>query len=406
MDKKPPNTSLKRSLSLTLMIFYGLGTILGAGFYALIGKVAKHSEMYTPLAILVAAIIACFTAISYAELSSRYPVSAGEAYFIEKAFHQKWLSKLIGWLTILTGLVSAAAIAHGFAGYFQIFIKMPEWYIITGLILILGAIAAWGITESVIVAMVITLVEIFGLLLVVYVARDHLTKLPIFYKQMLPSLNWVEWSGIFSGAFIAFYAYVGFEDMINVAEEVKNVKKTLPHAIFIAMASASLLYLLVAVTVVLALPIEDLAQSKAPLALVIEHQGYSPNIISLISLIAMVNGALIQIIMGSRILYGLANQKCAPSFFGRVNVKTQTPLLATLTIVIVTIIFAICFRIETLAKITSGILLCIFTFINLSLIIIKKTTKPQAGCACYSILFPIVGLVISILFLAIQLLGL
>lgn len=403
--KEGQSTPLKRSLSLTLMIFYGLGTILGAGFYALIGKVAKHSVMHTPLAFLVAALVAFFTAISYAELSSRFPVSAGGAYFVKKAFNKKWLSGLIGWLTILTGLVSAGAIANGFAGYLQVFVPIPQWLAIVGLIVVLGAIAVWGITESVITAMIITIIEIFGLLMVVFIAGEHLKQLPTVYKEMIPSFNWKEWSGIFSGAFLAFYAYIGFEDMVNVAEEVKNPERNLPYAIFIVMAAATLLYILVAVTVILAVPINQLGQSAAPLALVIQNQGYSPIIISGISLIAMVNGALVQIIMASRIMYGMANQKNAPKLFGKVNAKTQTPIIATAAMVIMTIFFALWLPMETLAKATSTILLCIFILINVSLIIIKRKTGKITGSACFSIWFPVIGAILCALFLVAQFLG-
>lgn len=402
MNNKATQTPLKRSISLPLIIFYGLGTILGAGFYALLGKVAKHSAMYCPIAFLIAALVAFFTAVSYAELSSRYPVSAGEAYFVKKAFNKQWLSAVVGWLTILTGLVSAGAIAHGFFGYFQVFVQMPEWVVICGLILALGAISAWGITQSVIIAMIITLIEIGGLLLVIFIAGEHLKQLPMVWQQMIPGFSWKEWSGIFTGAFLAFYAYVGFEDMENVAEEVKDPERNLPYAMFIVMIVATLLYLLVAVTVTLALPMEQLANSAAPLALIIEHQGYSPIIISLISLIAMVNGALVQIIMATRILYGMSKQKNAPEIFGRVNKKTQTPIIATIIITMMTLAFALWLPIETLAKTTSAILLCVFILINISLIIIKRRSGDQPGSASYSILFPIIGALLSALFLAVQ----
>lgn len=132
---------LKRNLSLMLVTFYGLGTILGAGIYALIGEIAQKSHEYTPISFLIAFIIALFTAISYAELCSRFPQSAGSALYVKKAFNKKWLSGLIGWLVTATGAVSAAALAHAFARYLNLFIGISPIIAITSLIFILSLIA-------------------------------------------------------------------------------------------------------------------------------------------------------------------------------------------------------------------------------------------------------------------------
>lgn len=404
-NKADSKVSLKRSISMPLMVFYGLGTILGAGFYALVGKVAAESALYTPLAFIIAAVVAFFTAISYAELSSRFPVSAGEAFYVKKAFHKKWLSSLIGWLTILTGIVSTGAIANGFAGYLQVFIPIPEWFGIFVMIGAVGLVAIWGITESAILATVITLIEIGGMILVVILAGEHLEKLPAVLPDMVPDLKWGVWSGIFSGAFLAFYAFIGFEDMVNVAEEVKDPQRNLPTAFIIVMITSTLLYVLVAVTIILALPLDQLARSAAPLALVMEHQGYSPLLISGISLIALINGGLVNMIMAARIMYGMANQKTAPAFLAKVNHKTQTPIIATGITIGITLVFALWLPIEMLAKITSAVLLCVFIMVNLSLIIIKLRGEQQPGSVCYSIGFPIVGAVLSALFLGIQLMN-
>ncbi|MGE4349538.1 MAG: APC family permease [Candidatus Berkiella sp.] len=402
MEKNKDKIALKRSLSLGLLIFYGLGTILGAGVYALIGKVAKHAALFSPIAFLLAALISFFTVVSYAELSSRYPVSAGEAYYVRKGFNRKWLSALTGWLIIFTGLVSSAAIANGFAGYLQVFISIPSWLAIIAVILLIATVALWGITESAIMATVITLAEIGGLLLIVFICGDDLKKLPDVWPQMVPSFHINDWSGIAIGAFIAFYAYVGFEDIINVAEEVMAPKENLPLTLFIVLGIATVLYLLVDLSVILALPINALAQSEAPLALVVEQKGYSPILITGISLIALVNGILAQIIMASRVLYGMANQNNAPQIFASVSKTTRTPVIATLLIATIVIIFALCFPIETLAKATSFILLCVFILINLSLIRIKLRYGTQSGSASYSMFFPIMGVVLSFLFLIAQ----
>lgn len=402
MEKNKDKVALKRSLSLGLLIFYGLGTILGAGVYALIGKVAKYAALFSPIAFLIAALIAFFTVVSYAELSSRYPVSAGEAYYVQKGFNRKWLSALTGWLIIFTGLVSSAAIANAFAGYLQVFISIPSWLAILSIVFLITAVALWGIAESAIMATVITLIEISGLLLIVFLCGDDLKKLPEVWPQMLPSFQLNDWSGIIAGAFIAFYAYIGFEDIINVAEEVMAPKENLPLTLFVVLSIATLLYLLVDFAVIMAIPIHDLSQSEAPLALVVQQKGYSPLLITGISLIALVNGILAQIIMASRVLYGMANQNNAPQIFTKVSKTTHTPVISTLLTATAVIVFALCFPIETLAKATSFILLCIFMLINTSLILIKLRFGKQSGSASYSMFFPIMGLILSLVFLCAQ----
>ena len=401
-DNNTESVSLKRSLSFALVTFYGLGTILGAGIYALVGKVAGHAGIFTPLAFLLASFIAFLTAISYAELSSRFPLSAGEAYYVRRAFGHDWLSGLIGWMVVFTGVVSAAAIAHGFVGYLRLFISIPSPLAMIGLIILLGAVAIWGIIESAMMAMLMTLIEIGGLLLVIYVAGNSLQRLPEVWHQMRFSLSMAGSSGVLAGAFIAFYAYIGFEDMVNIAEEIKHPEKTLPYAIFAALGIGTLLYVLVALVAILALPLEAFAQSEAPLALIFQLRGYSPSIIGMISLIAIVNGALVQIIMASRVIYGMAKQHNAPVLFATLYRRTQTPLIATLFVMAVIVMFALLFPIEMLAKITSAIILCIFIMMHLSLIAIKKRKEVQPNAVSYPILFPIAGAFLSALFLILQ----
>ncbi|WP_133126860.1 APC family permease [Legionella nagasakiensis] len=394
---------LKRSLSKLLITFYGLGTILGAGIYVLVGKVATHAGIYTPLAFLLASSIALFTAVSYAELSSRFPKSAGEAFYVQKAFQKQWLSAFIGWLVVFTGLVSAAAITRGFVGYFQLFIDVPSWVAIVFLVVFMGIIAIWGIKESAMMVMLITLIEVGGLVIIIFLASDSWHRLPGLWHAA-PSMSTLEWTGIFSGAFLAFYAYIGFEDMVNVAEEIKNPEKNLPPAIFWALGIATLLYLLVALAMILALPMDELAKSDAPLATFIAAKGFSPNLIALISLVAIINGALVQVIMASRVIYGMANQQNAPQCLATVHPRTQTPVVATLLVVTIILILALWFNIEALAKLTSTIILCVFMMIHLALIRIKWQKKVSRNAVSYSVFFPIAGFVLSTGFLFGQLL--
>ena len=399
--------TLKRSLSLPLITFYGLGTIIGAGIYVLIGVVASKAGMFSPLAFLLAAFIAGFTAFSYAELSSRLPRSAGEAVYIQEAFGKRWLSTIIGWSVVAIGLVSAATIANGFVGYLKIFIEIPDWLSITCLVISLGLIAAIGISQSVWIATIITLIEIGGLVYVLVVAGDNFSQIPARLPELIPSFEISAWNGIFVGAFLAFYAFIGFEDMVNVAEEVKDAPRTLPKAIIIALVVSTFLYLAIALIAVLALPVNELATSSAPLALIVENSvvsnGNNPTLfISAISLIAVINGALIQIIMASRVLYGMGNNGMAPHRFAKIHPRTQTPLIATGLAVLAVLVLALWLPLVTLAQTTSYITLTIFAVVNLALIRLKLHTPHVPETVHYPLWVPIMGALLSIIFLAIQ----
>jgi APA family basic amino acid/polyamine antiporter len=397
------SSTLNRSLSLPLITFYGLGTIIGAGIYVLIGVVASKAGMYSPIAFLLAAFIAGFTAFSYAELTSRLPRSAGEAVYFQEAFGKRWLSSTIGWFVVAIGLVSAATIANGFVGYLEFFIQIPDWLAITCLVIFLGLIAAIGISQSVWLAAIITLIEIGGLIYVLVVAGDNFSHLPERLPEMIPSLDVSTWNGIFIGAFLAFYAFIGFEDMVNVAEEVKDAPRTLPKAIVLALVISTVLYLAIALVAVLALPINDLASSKAPLATIVEaSNNKSTLLISAISLIAVVNGALIQIIMASRVLYGMGNTNLAPHLLAKINPRTQTPLVATGLTVLAVLVLALWLPLVTLAQITSFITLLIFAGVNLALIKLKLRTPIIQGVVHYPLWVPIMGAMLSIIFLVIQ----
>jgi amino acid transporter len=385
---------LRRSLSLVQITLYGLGTILGAGIYVLVGKVAGLAGLYAPVSFVVAAVLAGLTGLSYAELSARYPRSAGEAVYVQEGLRLRGLSVLVGLLIILTGVVSAATIANGFVGYLHVFMPVPDWIAITLLVLLLGALAAWGISESVMAASVITLVEVGGLILVILVAGDSLGELPARLPELIPPVDAGVWHGILLGAFIAFYAFIGFEDMVNVAEEVKNPTRILPLAIIIVIVVSTILYLLVSLVAVLSLPPAELAQSRAPLALIYERAtGSAPLLISFISIFAVVNGALIQIIMAARVLYGMSREGWLHSAFGKVHPRRQTPLLATAVTTAIVLCLALWLPLVTLAKVTSFIILVVFALINLALVRIKRRETKPAGIRVYPAWIPIAGFV-------------
>jgi basic amino acid/polyamine antiporter, APA family len=395
--------TLKRSINYPLLTLYGLGTIVGAGIYVLVGEVVNEAGLYAPVSFLLAAAIATFTAFTYAELSSRFPRSAGEAYYTQRAFNNKVFSGAIGWSIVVIGVVSTATITNGFVGYFNVYVEAPAWIVIIGLIVALAIIAGWGITESVWLAAVITVIEVGGLLFVIVIATQIETPQALEINDLVPSLDSSVWLGVALGAFLAFYAYIGFEDMVNVAEEVIHPRRTLPLGILTALVISTLLYIFVAVAAIYAVPIDQLSVSNAPLVDIVKQYSQSAVVVmGIISMIAVVNGALIQIIMASRVIYGMACQKLAPDIFSRVNAKTSTPLWATGLATVVVLILALTFSLVTLAKLTSFVTLLVFAVMHLALLIIKKKEPDPVYATVYPAWIPVIGLIVSLALVGFQ----
>lgn len=395
---------LSRRIGLALLVLYGLGAILGAGIYVLVGKVAASAGYLAPLSFIIAGSIAWITALSYSQLAVLFPQSAGEALYAEKGFGRLWLTRAIGVLIILTGIVSAATLANGFMGYLETFVDIPDSLGITLLILAFAALALWGIAESMIASAIITLIEIGGLLIIIFLCGDTLQQLPEKWSQVMVPTNGSEAIGIIGGAFLAFYAFIGFEDMVNVIEEVKEPSKVVPQAIFIVLVVSATLYTLVALIAVLALPIEQLAASDAPIVLLLHarHAGME-NTMALISMFAIVNGVLIQMIMASRVLYGMARQGSAPKRFGSVHPIRKTPIPATLAVTALVLLFALALPLITLAKLTSLVILIIFSVMNLSLWRIGRRPKYRDKLTLPH--FPLLGAILCIGLLLLQLLN-
>ncbi|MDX1335516.1 MAG: amino acid permease [Gammaproteobacteria bacterium] len=388
---------LKRSIGLPLLLFFGLGNILGAGIYVLIGKIAAEAGLFTPIAFFIAALVAAFSAFTYSELSARYSYSSGVASYVAEGFHTLNLTRLTGLLVASVGVVTSATIARGFHGYLSVFFSVPEWLSISVLILTLGLLTIWGITQSVSVVAVMTVVEIAGLLLVIWAGKDALVGLPAEITTLTPPADADIWIGILMGAFLAFFAFTGFEDMVTIAEEVKKPAKTLPAGIILSLFLATVLYALVALVAILTLDQTALSASHAPLTdVIIASSDINPSIITLISIFAIINGALIQMIMVSRMLYGMAAKGWIWHGFAEVNASTQTPIIASLVVIAIILGLALWFPLVELAKTTSFLLLTIFSLVNASLIRIKLyEEEPPSGIIINPIWVPVLGLITS-----------
>ena len=396
------NTHLKRSLSLTFVVLYGVGAILGAGIYVLIGEVASAAGYLAPLSFLIAAFIAFFSALSYSELSAQFPRSAGEAVYIQKAFSQPILTGLVGLLVIFTGIVSAATLSTGVVGYFQVFFNWPDIVVILFFIALIGGIAIWGIEESAWVVGVITIIEVSGLLYIIFIADTNLSISDWSGLILDSSYDIATLSGIFLGSFLAFFAFIGFEDMVNIAEEVKNPEHTLPRAILMALILATLLYIVVIVIALSALTPEQLAESNAPLADVVIASGQSAGWIAVISLIAVINGAIVQLIMAARVIYGMASNNILPGVLAYISRTTSTPVYATLLAIAITLLLALTFPLGILAQATSIIVLTVFVLVNIALIRIRRCSTTPSDTIQFPLWVPLLGAVLCILMLLLK----
>lgn len=403
----PPGPVLRRSIGLPLVTFYGLGNILGAGIYVLIGKIAGVAGMLAPVAFFLASVAAAFTAFSYAEFASRYPTSAGVTVFLKAGFDRRWLSVLAGYLILASVLVSAGTLVNGFVGYLRVFVELPHAPLVILTIGVLALIAAVGVDLSLRATALLTLIEAAGLVWIVAAAGGSLAELPARLPELVPGVALAAWQGILLGAFLAFYAYTGFEDMVTLAEEVREPERNMPLAILLALLISTILYAAVALVAILTVAPAALAASEAPLALVYTTAtGGSPTLIALVSLFAVVNGALVQMIMPSRLLFGMSRRGWMPAWLGYLHPRWRTPLAAIAAVAALVAVLALAFPLVGLAAATSFFLLVIFSLVNIALLRVKRRGPAPAGVRVFPAWVPAGGLVLSVLLLVLQLLSL
>lgn len=401
-------TELRRSLSLPLVVLYGLGVTIGAGIYVLLGAAAGKAGIHAPMAFAFAAVVMAFSAASFAELSARFPVSAGEAAYVRDGFRSGKLSLLVGFLVIASGVVSSAAITVGSTGYVRQFVDLPDAVLIPAIALGLGAIAAWGIKESVVFASLFTVVEAGALIAIIVLGIGGEPEIVLEFPDILPALgDGAAWTGIAGAGLLAFFAFIGFEDMVNLAEEAHEPERNLPKAIFITLTLGTIIYMLVAAVAVTRVPLDALAASNAPLSLVFQTiTNISPVAVSAIAIVATLNGVIIQIIMASRVLYGLGRQGSVPAVFAQVSPRTQTPLVATLAVIVCVLVLAMLFPVAELAEWTARVVLVVFALVNAALYRIKRRgDAPGKGHFTAPIWVPVAGVISSLALLAADLIG-
>jgi len=398
-DEPRSDDGLARELGAGLLTVYGAGTILGAGIYVLIGEIAGIAGYWAPLAFLLAASVAMFNGMAYAELSTRLPRAGGPTTYVSTAFDLRWLSVSIGWAIVATGVVSAATITTGFAGYLSTFVDVPDPLVHAALLTTLATIAILGAKQSAWFMATTTGLGILGLLLVVGAAIFSPAAQPLRVLEAAPPLTELPvLIGVASATFLAIYAFIGFEDMVHLAEEVRRPARNLPRAIGGAIGIALVLYVIVsAAALSLATP-DELQASPAPLVAAIEGAGIPGWPVAVLSLWIVLNGALAQIIMASRVMYDLGQRGAAPGPLARIWSRTNTPAAGTVAAAAVALVLAVALPLERLAAITSFIMLIIFATSNLALIRLERR-EPDAPFDT-PVWLPWLGLVLTVTLMA------
>ena len=358
---------LRRALSLPLLVFYGLGVTVGAGIFALIGEIVRSAGDGATAAFVIAGVIAGVTGVSYAFLSAEYPRAGGEAVYVNMSLGSGY-ARYVGYGVTVTAVISSAVIALSFSGYLSTLIPVPRPLLIIGLVSLLGWISWLGVRETVMFAALITTLEVGTLAVIALSGYEVLSDISTYRKALQPVLSIPNWSIILSATVIAFFAFIGFEDLVNMAEETVNPRRNMPLSVYITLGVTVLLYVLISL-IAISLPDRTaLTQSDAPLSLLFHSvTGMPAEPISVIASVAMVNGVLVQIVMASRVLYGLTRENLAPGALGVLDSKRQTPYRAIILVCVLIAVLALSLPLQKLALATSLVTLSVFFMVNLSL---------------------------------------
>ncbi|MGZ3103220.1 APC family permease [Streptomyces sp. H72] len=372
--------SLKRAIGPKLLILFVIGDILGTGIYATTGKVAGKVGGALWLPFLIGFVVALLTAASYVELVGKYPKAAGAALYTQKAFKVPFLTFIVAFMVMCSGLSSASAAARAFSGdYFQEFTDaIPPTLIAIVFLLALSSLALRGVSESVKTNVVLTIVELTGLLVIlgigawaVFSGDGEPSRLGEFEGS---GTGYALITGVLGATALGFFAFVGFEDSVNMAEETQDPVRTFPRAIFIGVAVTGVIYVLVALVSSLLVDYRTLEASSGPLLEVVKAGGvdFPPKLFALIALFAVTNSALINIMMASRLCYGLANERVLPRAMGKVLPRRRTPITGIVFVTLLAIGLVSTGEIEGLGDTTSFLLLCVFAVVNVTVLVLRK----------------------------------
>lgn len=386
---------LERHIGLVGLIFFGIGDILGAGIYGLVGKAAGEMGNSIWVAFVASMVAAGLTGLSYACLGSRYPKAGGAAHLTQKAFGSSFISYCVGLAALCSGITSMATGSRAFAGYFVGLVgPVPPSLVVACFCLGIAAVILRGIRESMWLNVLCTSIELGGLLIVLIVGLPYLGSVNYFDATTAANASGaLSASLVLSGAVLTFYSFIGFEDIINVSEEVEHPERNIPIGILVAVAVSSLIYVLISLVAVSVVPAAQLAQSSKPLVDVVVTAAprFPPLLFTFIALFAVANTSLLNFIMGSRLVYGMASDGLLPKFLGRVSKRRKTPRNASFAILALLLVLALSGDISALARATSVLLLVCFFSVNLSLVMLKGRKGEKKGRFEVPVVIPVLG---------------
>lgn len=379
---------LKRVVGPIQLALYGIGTMIGAGIYVLSGDIVQMVGTLSIFVFLFTGFAAALTAYSYVQLSRWYPLSAGESWYVHKAFGRVRLSQLVGGLVVASGVVSASTLVRGIYEYVTLFVSVSMPVVILVAIILMVLLCIRGISESMWVMSTMTVVEILGVLWAIstifpLMSQGHTLSLwpvvPENYSMIIPAI------------FLSFYAFIGFEDIVNLSEEVKKPEKNIGIATFSAMFVTTLLYVLVCVALLLAFVPSNFPETAPLTSLLLSVYPNMGGWMSCIAMIAILNGALVQLIMASRVLYGMSSQGILPKTFGYVHNVYQTPVVSIVIVGVIILALAQLFPVKALATVTTFFLLVVFCLVNVALILIAHRENRKINR-----FFPLLGALICV----------
>ncbi len=414
-DPASPKPALIQAIGGWQIMFYGLGSMLGAGIYALIGKAAGGLGNAMWLAFLMAMIGAMLTGLSYACVGGRYAKAGGAAYVTHRALRKPLLSYVIGIAVMMSGLTSMATGSQAIIRQVK---ELSGWNLndttiklaSIGVVFLIGCVIYRGIRESMWLNILCTVIEASGLLFIIGIGARYWGSVDYFVSPGDTAEGGVgsgiTFALIMQGAVLTFYSFIGFEDILNVSEEVKNPSKNVPFGLISAMILATAIYLAVAITAVSVVPWQELAKSDAPLMEVASRAapwftGIKP-IYGFITIFAIGNTALLNYLMGSRLLYGMSRQGLLPAVLGSVHAKRQSPHIAIIVLFGIVSLLILSGGVKQLAESTVLLLLFVFTVVNISLVILKRRPGEPRGGFEPPLLVPIFGALVCALLIIVR----
>jgi APA family basic amino acid/polyamine antiporter len=364
---------LERSLSLWQITLMSIGVILGAGIYVVIGEAAGLAGNMVWFSFIFAAVVATFTGLSYVELASRFPTAAAEYTYVEQSFGKR-LAWVTGWMIIAGSVIGSATVALGFARYLSAIVHTPVIATAFVALLIIGVVLFIGVQETASLTIIFTLIEAAGLIIVIFVGLPSFGSVD--YTQMAQGIR-----GLIQAGVLIFFGYIGFEGITRLANETKDPEKTIPKAILISLIITTILYILVGIAAVSVVSFSELASSEAPLGLVAQQWFGEKSFLALsvIALFSTFNTSLAMLLSGSRLVYGMAEQKGLPSVFTKVNSKTKTPWVAICAVVLAALLFLFIGDVAMIANLTNFTIFVVFITVNATVIYLRYKKPTEKG---------------------------